>query len=499
MSLIHTSSSNDVDVSLLKEEISKKLDLSDSCIETIMCRMALRGWEDDDLVHDDPGNSPMVPILNMHPHGNVVCIVTFVKKKAIVLAREHDVIRLVVQHGKPVAEGQLTKEQAAKKAYDNYSKSKGKGGRGSGGGYGRGHAGGGGGGYGRGHAGGGGGGYGRGNAGRGGGYGVSNTTSSSTTSTSTSLSFNLDELVASTPKHSEKDVRRLLDRLRYQGEITTSWEGTALRARMIQKVPEDTAIIDAVARDLYGVANTLATSTVSKVEGMFKLATRAAVEYAPRDDPLSMLSMEGSENFFAAKLALLNGGLERYFQDKEHHENVDSTEIAAVAEVVEMSEYEMARLERIRRNNEEMVRLGLMDAADAMRNMTAARGGAEGDTSSSSSSSTASGGKGDEKKGGDDVVMEDVPLPFAVIDAAAAALLRSDVRVLLQNQILAQNSSTTPRVLTRIFHGLGSPAFESPDFWNTTFWNRHRRYEFNTLLEYVTKIMREMKLNGGKW
>jgi hypothetical protein len=344
---------SNVDVSLLKEEVSKKLDLSDSCIETIMCRMALRGWE---KVED--GEDGSVPILTMHPHGNVICFVTFLKKKPIVLARECDVIRLVVQHGKPVAEAQLTKEQAAKKAYDNYSKSKGRGGRGYGGG----------------------GGYGKwkGGGGEGAHEAYASSSSSSTTATSTTLSFNLDELVAVAPRHSEKDVRRILDRLRYQGEITTSWQGTSLRARMAQQVPKDTKIIDAVARDLYGVANTLASSTVSKVEGMFKLATRAAVEYRPRDDPLSRLSMEGDQSCFALKLPLLNGGLERYFQDKEHHEKVEFSEIAAVAEEVEMSEYEKARLERIQRNNEEMVRLGLMDAAEAMRKMTASGGGVGG-------------------------------------------------------------------------------------------------------------------------
>ena len=93
------------------------------------------------------------------------------------------------------------------------------------------------------------------------------------------------------------------------------------------------------------------------------------------------------------------------------------------------------------------------------------------------------------------VVLSEILLPFSVIDASAAALLRSDVCVLLQNQLLVNNSSTTPRAITRIFHGIGSPAFPSPDFWNTTFWNRHRKYQFNALLEFVTKTMREMKLN----
>ena len=64
----------------------------------------------------------------------------------------------------------------------------------------------------------------------------------------------------------------------------------------------------------------------------------------------------------------------------------------------------------------------------------------------------------------DGTTLSEVVLPFAVIDEQAAALLRSDIRVLLQNQLLINNSQTTPRVLTRIFHGLSSPTFEGKEF-----------------------------------
>ena len=139
-----------------------------------------------------------------------------------------------------------------------------------------------------------------------------------------------------------------------------------------------------------------------------------------------------------------------------------------------------------------------MSAADAMKNLTAA--------SHSNFSADASGGNGesdcirDKSNSENKIELLEVPLPFSIIDASAAALLRSDIQVLLQNQLLANNSSTTPRVITRIFHGIGSPAFPSEDFWNTTFWNRHRKYNFNTLLEFVTKTMREIKMNTKeKW
>ena len=483
-----------IDVSLQVEDVSKRLDLQDACIETIMCRMALRGWNKSSSAasSEQTGTTTamtMSPILEMCPHGNVVCVVSFIKKKPVVLAREHEVIKLIVQYGTPVTAAQLTKDQNQKRAYSSYSSSSNKFNR-----YGKGGSGGG-----RGGRGGRGGGrYNGRDNGRdndsSGGYGGSN-------KCSTTLSFNVDEVLAMTSKFSEKDFRRTLDRLRYQGEITTSWEGRALRAKMMEDVPNDDTLIEDVANDLFTIANTLASSTVSKVEGMFKLATRAAVDFAPKKEPSSKLSMAGDDGAFAQQLPLLNSGLERYFQDKEDNERVETAEIAAVVEVTQ-SAYEIARLERIRKNNEEMVRLGLMDAADAMRAQVHPTNNRE--DGRDAVEAVAQGGDSDDSDDSDDVnditmKLSEVPLPFALIDVAAAALLRSDVRVLLQNQLLANNSSTTPRVITRIFHGLGSPAFPSPDFWNTTFWNRHRRFEFNMLLEFVSKTMRELKLSGARF
>ena len=145
---------------------------------------------------------------------------------------------------------------------------------------------------------------------------------------------------------------------------------------------------------------------------------------------------------------------------------------------MKQSAYEIARLERIHRNNQEMVRLGLMDAADAMKSEMAAAASATAlANGSSSSSSTFTETTNDKKKNEnqntnkkdddaddeDETTLSEVVLPFAVIDEQAAALLRSDIRVLLQNQLLINNSQTTPRVLTRIFHGLSSPTFEGKE------------------------------------
>jgi hypothetical protein len=448
------------------------------------------------------------PILEMYPHGCVVCVVSFVKKKPVVLAREHEIIKLIVQHGTPVQVKTLTKEQEQKKAYSSYStggnrksygRSSSSSSSSSSGSYGR-----------------------RNDAGA----GHNRNTNGYNTGQPSSLSFNLDELIAivnkssSTKKYLEKDIRRTLDKLRYQGEITTTWEGRALRARMTSAVPTETTLIDNVATDLYAIANRLALSSVSKVEGMYKLATRAAVTFAPKLEPSTKLHMSSTTgnsatttstatNELNEMVPLLNAGLEKYFQDKKFNETVDDTDIAAVVET-KQSDYEIARLKRIAKNNEELVRLGLMSAADALKNLTAA---------TSCGSGVAGGDQGGEQggeQGGnheipqdqanalstdgatedqEPVVLSEILLPFSVIDASAAALLRSDVCVLLQNQLLVNNSSTTPRAITRIFHGIGSPAFPSPDFWNTTFWNRHRKYQFNALLEFVTKTMREMKLN----
>ena len=149
---------------------------------------------------------------------------------------------------------------------------------------------------------------------------------------------------------------------------------------------------------------------------------------------------------------------------------------------MKQSAYEIARLERIHRNNQEMVRLGLMDAADAMKSEMAAAASATALANGSSSSSSTftettnettndkkknenqnTNKKDDDADDEDETTLSEVVLPFAVIDEQAAALLRSDIRVLLQNQLLINNSQTTPRVLTRIFHGLSSPTFEGKE------------------------------------
>ena len=167
----------------------------------------------------------------------------------------------------------------------------------------------------------------------------------------------------------------------YTGEITTSWEGTALRAKMksiptnnnytivnnntinnsnttsIQSsaslsstttssstglssgglssggggVKYDEQLINTVASDLYEIAQLLAKSTISKVEDIYKLASRAAIEYIPSKEPSSKLSMENENNLFSKNVHLINNGLERYFQDKNNVEEIDDREIAAVS------------------------------------------------------------------------------------------------------------------------------------------------------------------------
>ena len=174
----------------------------------------------------------------------------------------------------------------------------------------------------------------------------------------------------------------------YTGEITTSWEGTALRAKM-KSIPTnnnytiinntintinnsnttstqssasssslttssstglsstglssgglssggggvkyDEQLINTVASDLYEIAQLLAKSTISKVEDIYKLASRAAIEYIPSKEPSSKLSMENENNLFSKNVHLINNGLERYFQDKNNVEEIDDREIAAVS------------------------------------------------------------------------------------------------------------------------------------------------------------------------
>lgn len=289
------------------------------------------------------------------------------------LAREYNVIKLIVQHGTSVSTAQLTKEQEQQKEYSRYNtNSKNNSGYSSGrgrGGYGGGRGG-------RGSA------SGRDRYGRSnGGYGQQTDPTTGNRVKSTSLSFNVDELIAKTTQHTEKEIRRTLDRLRYQGEITTSWEGTALRAKM-KSIPTnnnytinnnntintinnsnttstqssassssstssstdlssgggggggvkyDEQLINNVASDLYEIAQLLAKSTISKVEDIYKLASRAAIEYIPSKEPSSKLSMENENNLFSKNVHLINNGLERYFQDKNNVEEIDDREIAAVS------------------------------------------------------------------------------------------------------------------------------------------------------------------------
>ena len=174
-------------------------------------------------------DEPFIPILEMFPHGNVICTVSFIKKKPIVLAREYNVIKLIVQHGTSVSTAQLTKEQEQQKEYSRYNTNSKNNRGGYSGGRGRGSYGGGRGGRdgysGRGRSNGSASGrdrYGRSN----GGYGQQTDPTTGNRVKSTSLSFNVDELIAKTTQHTEKEIRRTLDRLRYQGEYLS--EGASI-------------------------------------------------------------------------------------------------------------------------------------------------------------------------------------------------------------------------------------------------------------------------------
>ena len=145
------------------------------------------------------------------------------------LAREYNVIKLIVQHGTSVSTAQLTKEQEQQKEYSRYntnsknnrggySSGRGRGGYGGGRGGRDGYSG-------RGRSNGSASGrdrYGRSN----GGYGQQTDPTTGNRVKSTSLSFNVDELIAKTTQHTEKEIRRTLDRLRYQGEYLS--EGASI-------------------------------------------------------------------------------------------------------------------------------------------------------------------------------------------------------------------------------------------------------------------------------
>ena len=51
----------------------------------------------------------------------------------------------------------------------------------------------------------------------------------------------------------------------------------------------------------------------------------------------------------------------------------------------------------------------------------------------------------------------------------------------------------TPRAITRIFHGISSPAFPYIDFKGSVFWNRHNTVEFNVLLQSVKDVITKLR------
>ncbi len=87
-------------------------------------------------------------------------------------------------------------------------------------------------------------------------------------------------------------------------------------------------------------------------------------------------------------------------------------------------------------------------------------------------------------------------IPF---DKAKVPLLRADVHVLLRDQRLKEKKVlATPRAITRIFHGISSPAFPYIDFKGSVFWGRHLSIEFNVLLGHVKEIITNLKTLSKK-
>ena len=83
-------------------------------------------------------------------------------------------------------------------------------------------------------------------------------------------------------------------------------------------------------------------------------------------------------------------------------------------------------------------------------------------------------------------------MPFLDVKQSLS-LLRADIRVLLRDQRCRGNRLATPRAITRIFHGISSPAFAFDDFKGSVFWGRHITFDFNELLGYVQQICVQTK------
>ena len=388
----------DVNVCLEVDKIVQQLDLDQAAIETIMCRMALRSWYQRGRQGHAPGDVPDatsehggfdgLPILDMRPRANIICIVSFVRTAPMKLAGQDPsgVVREIMARGKRLSTQDLqtlsgvsskdireNERQKAKMAYS--ARSRGRGDKG---------------------------GSGPDREGGGGGYAQKETPS---------FMFNLDELLASVARANRKKdrsasmderfVRRTLDHFRARGEITTTWQGPALRAHMhllpgpmhtlgdaeaddlssgsnTKSATDAADTVDQVSKDLWNIANTLTTTSVGKVEGMFRAASRAAVDVLSKNRTAPPPSKQAGSRMFTVSLEiagneafqksaeLLELGLSRYFQDQDDNsaEPIHTEGGAAATREDEESAYETARLARIKENKMELVRLGLLKMSE---------------------------------------------------------------------------------------------------------------------------------------
>ena len=93
----------------------------------------------------------------------------------------------------------------------------------------------------------------------------------------------------------------------------------------------------------------------------------------------------------------------------------------------------------------------------------------------------------------DKMIAEFNALPFHDM-SKSLSLLRADIHVMLRDSRIRGNRLATPRAITRIFHGIPSPAFPRENFKDSVFYGRHIAFDFNKLLGYVQSACAKKKL-----
>jgi hypothetical protein len=82
-----------------------------------------------------------------------------------------------------------------------------------------------------------------------------------------------------------------------------------------------------------------------------------------------------------------------------------------------------------------------------------------------------------------------VPIPFRATVAESGALLLSDIKALLQDRVFREERAASGLAITRILHGIPSPAFPTDEWRGNALWGRRGDYHFGELLALADTVI----------